>query len=89
MRSKPIASNQTIRNKKSSAKQKTIMAAPVKNKKCCVCDEILPKKSRQSIFNEFFIVHDQLCEILGQVLLQAFGLVRNNIRKGYTTHDIP
>ena len=45
VRSKPIVSNQTIRNKKSSAKQKTIVAAPIKNKSCCVFDEISPKKS--------------------------------------------
>ena len=31
MRSKPIESKQTIRHKKSSGKQKTKMAAPVKN----------------------------------------------------------
>ena len=43
IRSKPIASNQTIRNKKSSAKQKTIMASPAKNESCRVCEEILRK----------------------------------------------
>ena len=43
------------------------MAAPVKNKMCRVSDENLPKKSRQSICNEFVIVHDQLCEILGRI----------------------
>ena len=72
MRSKPITSNQPIRNKKSSAKQKTIMATPFKNESCHVCDEILPKKRKRSIFNEFFIVHNQLCEISGRVLLRAF-----------------
>ena len=30
------------------------------------------KKSRRSIVNEFFIVHDQLCEILGQVSYELF-----------------
>ena len=44
MQSKLILSNQTIHKKKSSAKQKTIMAVPVKNESCHVCDEILPKK---------------------------------------------
>ena len=86
--SKPIVCDQTIRKKKSSAKQKTIMAAPVKNKSCRVYDKILPKKSRRSIFNQFFIVHNQLREISGEVLLQAFWLVRNYISKGSTTCDI-
>ena len=43
------------------------MAAPVKNESCRVCDENLPEKSRRSIFNQFFTVHDQLCEIIGRV----------------------
>ena len=54
MWSKPIASNQTICNKKSSLKQKTIIATIVKNERCTVFDENLPKKSKQSIFNEYF-----------------------------------
>ena len=44
MRSKSIASNRTICNKKSSTKQKTKMAAPVKNESCRVCDENLPRE---------------------------------------------
>ena len=71
MRSKPTVSFQTICKKKSSAKQKTKMVAPVKNESC-VCDESLPRKSRRSIFNEFFIVQDQICEILGRLLRRAF-----------------
>ena len=53
IQSKPIASNQTIHNKKSGTKQKTMMATSVKNESCRVCDQILPKKRRRSIFNVF------------------------------------
>ena len=51
------------------------MAAPVKNESCGVCDENLPKNVDDRYlmsFFFFFIVHDQLCELLGRVLLRAF-----------------
>ena len=43
------------------------MAAPViksDNSVCRVCGELLQKKSRRSIFNQFFGVFEQLCEVL-------------------------
>ena len=43
------------------------MADPVQNESCRVCDQNLQKKSRRSIFNQFFTVHDQLCEVIGRV----------------------
>ena len=46
MRSKPIASNQTIRNKKSSPKKDN--TNDEKNKICRVCDEILQKKKKKN-----------------------------------------
>ena len=48
------------------------MVAPVKNKTCHVCDEILPKKHTRSIFNEFFFYSYQLCEILGRFYYEHF-----------------
>ena len=35
--------------------------------KCRVCGEKLPKKSRRLIFNQYFSVFEQLCEVLGDV----------------------
>ena len=43
------------------------MAAPLSTENCRVCSEQLPKKSRRSIFNQFFSVFEQLCEVMGHI----------------------
>ena len=41
--------------------------------KCRVCGEQLPKKSRRLIFNQYFSVFEQLCEVLGDVPCASDG----------------
>ena len=43
------------------------MAALDENESCRLCSEKLAKKSRRLIFNQFFSVFEQLCEIVGHV----------------------
>ena len=43
------------------------MATSIENESCRVCCENLPKKSRRSIFSQFFGVLEQLCEVTDRI----------------------